>query len=44
MSLAVANGSTAHTVDTLAAETSNGNITGYTVDYRDSEGELRLQI
>lgn len=32
------------TIDTLATEKSNGNITGYTVEYRDSEEKLSLHI
>lgn len=32
------------TIDTLATEKSNGKITGFTVEYRDSEGILALHI
>lgn len=32
------------TIETLATEKSNGNITGYTVKYQDYEGKLILNI
>ncbi|QAU14532.1 hypothetical protein EKH57_17800 (plasmid) [Halorubrum sp. BOL3-1] len=32
------------TIDTLASEKSDGHISGYTIEYRDNEGELKLHI